>query len=104
MSPDQLLDDLIRVGNVSVLQGICRALAVEYRQLPGMTLAAKAEALVEMLGVNGRLPELATQLIKRQPQLANKYRANPARSDWIDDMTAGENPLADTMITMQWPG
>lgn len=87
-----------------MLQGICRALAVEYRQLPGVTLAAKAGALVEMLGVNGRLPELATQLIKRQPQLANKYRANPARSDWIDDMTAGENPLADTMITMQWPG
>lgn len=109
MLSEQLVDDLIRMGNVSVLQGICRALAVEYGQLPGVTLAAKAGALVGYLGENGRLSDLAAELVKRQPQLAAKYdrlfSPNFGGTDWIDDMTAGENPLADTaMITMQWPG
>lgn len=108
MLSEQLVDDLARLGNVSVLQGICRALAVEYGKLPGVTLAAKAGALVGLMGENGRLLDLATELIERQPQLANKYTSLVARNaggtDWIDDMTAGENPLTDTMITMQWPG
>ncbi|MCA9998816.1 MAG: hypothetical protein KDE56_23795, partial [Anaerolineales bacterium] len=105
---EQMVDDLVRMGNVSVLQGICRALAVEYGQLPGMTLAAKAGALVEQLRENGRLLDLATELIVRQPQLADKYTplltTTAKGTDWIDDITVGENPLADTMITMQWPG
>ena len=108
MLSEQLVDDLIRMGNVSVLQGICRALAVDYGRLPGLTLAAKAGALVGQMGENGRLLDLATELIERQPHLASKYTslfaANTPGGDWIDDMTAGEDPLADTMITMQWPG
>ncbi len=108
MLSEQMVDDLVRMGNVSVLQGICRALAVEYGQLPGMTLAAKAGALVEQLRENGRLLDLATELIVRQPQLADKYTplltTTAKGTDWIDDITVGENPLADTMITMQWPG
>lgn len=102
MNPEQLLDDLLRTSNISVLQGICIRLQVDYEALTGLTLNTKARALVEHLQENGRLSDLAHELITLQPQLAGKYDLATRRRNWIDDVAAGENPLEDTMITMQW--
>ena len=102
MNPEELLNDLIRTTNISVLQGICFRLKVDYEALTGLTLNAKARALVDHLTANGRLSELANELSKLQPQLAEKYAQYIHRRNWIDDVAAGENPLEDTMITMQW--
>lgn len=102
MNPEELLNDLIRTTNISVLQGICFRLQVDYEKLTGLTLNSKARALVDYLGQNGRLSELAAEISQLQPQLADKYSRSKQRRNWIDDIAAGENPLEDTMITMQW--
>ena len=60
MNPEQLLDDLIRTANISILQGICLRLQVDYEGLTGLTLNRKARALVDHLGENGRFSARAS--------------------------------------------